>query len=258
MSQVMSQQSQVERTISSVFETESQIDEVVRRLIDRGIPKEDISVMGRNFKSETRITGFISKRDVILGGLRSGAIFGSLFGSFLSLLSGVGVLFIPFVGPIVAAGPIAAVLLGATSGALAGSAGAGLVSVLMALGMPEKQAALYQTKLGAGEFVLMLEVPADRTGEYQLLLESAGAKDIHTSDSPLPRASGECNTPDDLSPEVRSHLSSEAQTIFVDRYCAAMEETHDKTKAEHMAWMTVQEQFDEDEQGVWAKAKVMA
>ncbi|MBC7515697.1 MAG: hypothetical protein H7237_04590, partial [Alkalinema sp. FL-bin-369] len=150
----MSQQSQVERTISSVFETESQIDDVVRRLIDRGIPKEDISVMGRNFKSETRITGFISKRDVILGGLRSGAIFGSLFGSFLSLLSGVGVLFIPFVGPVVAAGPIAAVLLGATSGALAGSAGAGLVSVLTALGMPEKQAALYQTKLGAGEFVL--------------------------------------------------------------------------------------------------------
>ena len=121
--ELMTQTSQVERTISSVFETESQINDVVRRLIDRGIPKEDISVMGRNFKSETRITGFISKRDVILGGLRSGAVFGSLFGSFLSLLSGVGVLFIPFVGPIVAAGPIAAVLLGATSGALAGSAG---------------------------------------------------------------------------------------------------------------------------------------
>ena len=104
----------------------------------------------------------------------------------------------------------------------------------------------------------MLEVPADRTGEYQLLLESAGAKDIHTADAPLPRASSECNGPDDLSPEIRTHLSSEAQTIFVDRYCSALQETNDKTKAEQMAWMTVQEQFDEDENGVWSKAKVMA
>ena len=98
-----------ERTISAVFAEQSQIDNIVRKIIDRGIPKEDISVMGRNFQSETRITGFISKRDVILGGLRSGAIFGSLFGSFLSLLTGVGVLLVPFVGPIVAAGPIGAI-----------------------------------------------------------------------------------------------------------------------------------------------------
>jgi cation transport regulator ChaB len=247
-----------ERTISAVFAEESQIDGVVRRLIDRGISKEDISVMGRNFQSETKITGFISKRDVILGGLRSGAIFGSLFGSFLSLLTGVGVLLIPFVGPVVAAGPIGAILLGATSGAIAGSAGAGLVSVFMALGMPEEQAALYQTRLQAGEFVMMLEVAADRAGEYQLLLESAGGKDIHTTDSALPRAATKCNSPADLSPEIRTHLSSEAQTVFVTKYSATLQQVNDKEKAEQAAWAEVQEQFDEDEKGVWSKVKVAA
>jgi cation transport regulator ChaB len=252
----MSEQSQAERTISAVFEEQNQIDGVVRRLIERGIPKEDISVMGRNFQSETRITGFISKRDVILGGLRSGAIFGSLFGSFLSLLTGVGVLLVPFVGPVVAAGPIGAILLGATSGALAGSAGAGLVSVLAALGMPEEQAALYQTRLEAGEFVMMLEVAADRTGEYQLLLESAGAKDIHIMDTPLPRAGGEYNGPNDLSPEVRTHLSPEAQDVFITSYNTAFQEMNDKNQAEQAAWAKVQERFDEDENGVWSKAKV--
>jgi cation transport regulator ChaB len=253
--QTQSTNSVVERTISAVFAEESQIDGVVRRLIERGIPKEDISVMGRNFQSQTKITGFISKRDVILGGLRSGAIFGSLFGSFLSLLTGVGVLLVPFVGPIVAAGPIGAILLGATSGAIAGSAGAGLVSVLAALGMPEEQAALYQTRLAAGEFVMMLEVPADRSGEYQLLLESAGAKDIHVNESPLPRAAGQYNSPEDLSPEIRSHLSDEAQTVFIASYGAALKQTNDKTKAEQAAWAKVIEQFDEDENGVWSKAK---
>ncbi|MEM9805556.1 MAG: general stress protein, partial [Cyanobacteria bacterium P01_D01_bin.56] len=85
-----------ERTLSAVFKEESQIDQVIRRLLDRDVPQDHISVMGRNFQTETRIAGFITKKNVILGGLRSGAAFGSLFGSFLSLLTGVGVLLIEF------------------------------------------------------------------------------------------------------------------------------------------------------------------
>lgn len=246
-----------ERTISAVFKDQKQIDDVIRRLLDRGVPRDHISVMGRNFQSETRIAGFITKRDVILGGLRTGAIFGSLFGSFLSLLSGVGVLFIPFVGPIVAAGPIGAVLLGAASGAIAGSAGAGLVSVLTTLGMPEDKAAIYQTRLQAGEFLLLAEIPSDRTGEFQLLLESAGAEEIHTTENTLAHpCHGPCNSPADLSPEVRVHLSEEAQRTFIERYNTVLNDTSDEFTAEQSAWDAVRQQFDEDENGVWSKAKV--
>jgi len=176
-----------ERTLSAIFKHQTDIDQAVRRLIDRNVPQDHISVMGRNFESETRISGFISKKDVILGGLRTGAVFGSLIGSLFSLLSGVGVLFIPFVGSVVAAGPIGTALLGAAGGAIAGSAGAGIASFLTTLGMPEDKAAIYQTRLTAGEYILMVEVPADKSGEYQLLLENAGGEDLHMSESTLPR-----------------------------------------------------------------------
>jgi cation transport regulator ChaB len=250
---------QAECTISAVFKEQKQIDEVIRRLLDRKIPQDHISVMGRNFQSETRISGFITKRDVILGGLRTGAIFGSLFGSFLSLLTGVGVLFIPFVGPIVAAGPISAVLLGAASGAIAGSAGAGLVSVLTALGMPEDKAAIYQTRLQAGEFLLLVEVPNDRTGEFQLLLESTGAEEIHINKQILAHpCPGPCNSPEDLSPEVRAHLSQEAQQVFIERHNAVLNETSDEFTAEQAGWDAVHQQFAEDENGIWSKVKVHA
>lgn len=248
-----------ERTLSAVFKEESQIDQVIRRLLDRDVPQDHISVMGRNFQTETRIAGFITKKDVILGGLRSGAAFGSLFGSFLSLLTGVGVLFIPFVGSVVAAGPIGAVLLGAASGALAGGAGAGLVSALVTLGMSKEKAAIYQTRLEAGEFLMMVEVPADRSGEYQLLLESAGGEEIHMSETTLPRpCPGRCGDVADLSPEIRSHLSESAQKTFIERYNAVLDETNDETKAEQAAWVTIHEQYDEDENGVWSKEKVTA
>jgi cation transport regulator ChaB len=253
----MTETYQAERTITAVLKEEEQIDNVVRRLIDRGVPQDHISVMGQNFQSKTRIAGFISKKDVILGGLRTGAVFGSLFGSLLSLFTGVGVLFIPFIGSVVAAGPITAVLLGAASGAIAGSAGAGLASALATLGMPKEKAAVYETRVKAGEFLLMAEVPADKSGEYQLLIESAGGEEIHINDSTLPRPClGKCNDVTDLSPEIRSHLSEPAQQDFIASYNAALAETDDETKAEHQAWSSIKDKYDEDEHGVWSKEKV--
>ena len=248
-----------EKTITAVVKEEKQIDNIVRRLIDRGVPQDHISVMGQNFQSETRIAGFISKKDVILGGLRTGAVFGSLFGSLLSLLTGVGVLFIPFIGSVVAAGPITSVLLGAATGAIAGSAGAGLASALSTLGMPEEKAAIYETRVKAGEFLLMAEVPANKSGEYQLLIESAGGEEIHVNDSTLPRpCAGECNNVEDLSPEIRSHLSEPAQQDFIQRYNEVLAESSDETKAEHAAWDSIKDKYDEDENGIWSKEKMTA
>jgi cation transport regulator ChaB len=247
---------QAERTVSAIFKEQEQVDRVIGRLLEQDVPRDYISVMGKNFQSQTRIAGFISKRDVILGGLRTGAIWGSLFGSFLSLLTGVGVLFIPFVGPLVAAGPIGAVLLGGVSGALVGSAGAGLASAFVALGMPEDKATIYQTRLEAGEFLVMAEVPSDRAQEFQTLMESLGGEDIHLAEMTLPRPClGRCTSPADLSPEVRSHLSEEAQTVFIERYNSEFDRSSDVGKAEQAGWEAVHHQFDEDENGVWSKQK---
>ena len=255
----MSETYKAERTITAVLKEEQQVDRVVRRLIDRGVAQDHISVMGQNFQSQTRISGFITKKDVVLGGLRTGAVFGSLFGSLLSLFTGMGVLFIPFIGSVVAAGPITSVLLGAASGAIAGSAGAGLASALATLGMPEEKAAVYETRVKAGEFLLMAEVPADKSGEYQLLIESAGGEEIHVNESTLPRPCvGQCNKIEDLSPEVRSHLSAAAQQDFIERYNAVLSETDDETKAEQQAWASIKDKYDEDENGIWSKAKVSA
>ncbi len=249
--------SNAERSVSAIFKNREQVDSVIRRLLDRGISRDDISVIGKNFHSETKIAGFITKKDVILGGLRQGAIFGSLFGSALALLSGVGVLFVPFIGTLVAAGPLGAALLGAASGALAGSAGAGLVSAFVALGMPEEKATVYQTRIEAGDFMVAVEVPANKSGEIQLLLESAGGEEIHTNETPTPRlGSGQIENPSQLSPEIRSHLSEDAQRLFIANYNQELSNSGDASKAEHHAWDVVCQQFEQDEHGNWSKSKM--
>lgn len=255
----MAENYNAERTVTAIFKEEKQIQPMIQHLLDQGVSREHISVMGRNFQSDTRISGFITKRDVILGGLRTGAIFGSLFGSLLSLFTGIGVLFIPFVGTVVAAGPISAVLLGAATGAIAGSAGAGLASVLGTLGMPEDKAAVYQTRLQAGEFLVMAEVPANLAEDVQRIMQNAGGEEVHTVAGALPRpCTGGCNSPEDLSPEIRTHLSSEAQGVFVERYKAALNQGSDELKAEQVAWEAIHREFAEDEQGIWSKSKKVA
>ncbi len=252
----MTQIQVTEKTISCIFQEEAQAKNLIERLIDRGISRENISVMGKNFESQTRIAGFITKKDVILGGLRQGAIFGSLFGSLLSLLTGVGVLFIPFVGSVVAAGPLSSILLGAATGALAGGAGAGLASALTTLGMSKDKAAVYETRVKAGEFLCLVEVPAEKSGEYRLLVESAGGEEIHVSETTLPRpCDGKCNSAEDLIPQVRNHLSEKAQQTFIDEYNKVLEDTNDQGLAEEEAWQKIHSQYEEDESGIWFKEK---
>ena len=247
---------QAQKTITAIFQNENQVNTVINRLLDRGVPQDHLSVMGKDFQSQTRISGFVTKKDVILGGLRSGAIFGSLFGSLLSLLTGVGVLFIPFVGSVVAAGPLSSLLLGAATGAIAGGAGAGLASVLSTWGMPEDKATIYETRLKAGEFIVMAEVPADRSGEFILLMESAEGQEIHLTDATLPHpCPGRCESVEDLAIEVKAHLSEEAQETFIERYNAVYDETEDEMKAEQAAWEAVKKAYTEDENGVWKKEK---
>ncbi len=243
--------------VSAVFKTQQQVSDVIQRLLDRGLERDDISAIGKDLQSETRITGFLTKKGVILDGLKTGAIFGSLFGTFLSLLSGIGVLFIPFIGSVVAAGPLSAVLLGAASGAIAGTAGAGLVSVLAALGMPEKKAAIYQTRVQAGEFLLIAEAEQERTGEISLLLESAGGDEIETCEGmQIPRQpDGLLEAPEDLSPEIRTHLSNDAQQTFIWAYNENLINSKDSESATLAAWNQVEAKYQQDEQGFWTKAK---
>ena len=246
---------QADRSVSAVFKEHDDLDRAVRQLIDKGVPKDNISMMGRNFKSESRIKGFITRKDLIVDGLKEGAIFGSIFGSFLGLLTQVGMLFVPFVGPVVAAGPLGAAVLGAASGALAGSAGAGIGSALLSLGLPKDKAAVYETRMQAGEFLIVVEVPAETTEEVTQMLESAGAEEIHTSEMKIPRQpSGELESKEHLSPELKADMSEHAQDAFVKEYNNSLKEESEH-KAAVKAWQKIESEYDRDDRGVLSQPK---
>jgi uncharacterized membrane protein len=110
-------------------------------------------------------------------GAVAGAGAGGLLGGTLGLLVGIGALAIPGVGPLIAAGPVVAVLSGVAAGATVG----GISGALVGMGIPENEARDYESRLRAGS--VLLAVHTESLEEQRLvreILRRGGAHDIDT------------------------------------------------------------------------------
>ena len=81
---------------------------------------------------------------------------------------------IPGIGAILAAGPIAAALVGAGAGAVAG----GLIGALVDLGVSETDAEYYAEAVRRGAALVTVRTDASRTDEAERIMQQHGAIDI--------------------------------------------------------------------------------
>ncbi|MNX47729.1 Heat induced stress protein YflT [compost metagenome] len=153
--------------IVGVFQTEDEATRAILQLKDQGFRAEDISIVAKDRRHVSSIneeTGTKSPE-----GIATGAAAGGVLGGVTGLLAGLGALAIPGVGPILAAGPIAAALTGAALGAGAG----GLVGGLIGLGVPEEQAHEYDGMVNEGRILVLIDAePYQINGIYQVFRDN--------------------------------------------------------------------------------------
>ncbi|MDN4076104.1 MULTISPECIES: general stress protein [Fictibacillus] len=145
-----------QKKVIGVFSTEEEAVSAINSLRERGYDEEDISVIAQDKEERRHIedeTGTKAGE-----GAAAGAATGGVLGGVGGLLAGVGALAIPGIGPIVAAGPIAATLGGAAIGAGAG----GLVGALVGMGVPEEEAEEYQNYVESGKILVLVDADAER------------------------------------------------------------------------------------------------
>ncbi|MCQ4041083.1 general stress protein [Streptantibioticus rubrisoli] len=87
--------------VVGVYSSMREVEDAVRALLRQGIPAEQLSVIGQDLTSETRVHGFVTTGDVARSGAKTGAWLGGLFG----LLSGAALLLVPGAGPLLAPAP---------------------------------------------------------------------------------------------------------------------------------------------------------
>ncbi len=110
-------------------------------------------------------------------GATPGAGVGGVVGGALGLLAGIGVLALPGVGPLIAAGPIMASLAALGVGGAVG----GFVGSLVGMGIPEFEAKLYDVRMKDGGVLVAVHCEnSEGISRARDVLKAVGAEDIAT------------------------------------------------------------------------------
>jgi len=139
-----------EKKIVGVYDTEQEAVAAIEDLIQKGYDKSEISVIGKNHKDITHVTD--ETGTAVEDTAATGALTGGAVGGAAGLLAGIGALAIPGIGPIIAAGPIAATLMGALTGAGVG----GLTGALIGMGIPDDEAKYYDESVKEGKILVLV------------------------------------------------------------------------------------------------------
>src|SRR6187401_1275928 len=151
-------------TISRLYDNHTDAQQAVRRLETAGVPHSDISIVANNsdswFNGDNKVDRDRDGVDDRAEGAGKGAGIGAGVGGTAGLLAGLGLLAIPGLGPVVAAGWLAAT--------------GGIVGALTEAGVSDEDAQSYAEGVRRGGTLVSARVPdADRSRLDSVLNESA-------------------------------------------------------------------------------------
>ena len=173
--------------ISCVFENYGAAAEGIRQIEAAGLSRSNISVLSSNAAGWYHAAGSPvdpkhdkdrDGRDDRSEGAAAGAGIGAVALGAIGALTGLGLLAIPGVGPIVAAGWLASTAAGAVAGGVTG----GIVGALVESGISKENAELYLETIRRGGTLVTARVPDDERDRYERIL-AGSAIDVSRRES---------------------------------------------------------------------------
>ena len=148
-------------TITRSYEDYATAAAVVEELGNAGFSDSDISVIGHREDHEDSNAG-------------EGAGIGAGVGGAAGLLAALGMIAMPGIGPVVAAGWLAATAAGAAAGAAAG----GIIGAMTSAGVDERDAHVYAESVRRGGSVVSLRTAEARAPEAEAIMDRATPIDM--------------------------------------------------------------------------------
>jgi hypothetical protein len=149
------------KTISRVYDTYAQARNAVTDIEAAGVSDDQVSLVANKYVSEK----YADVEEV--SAPATGAGIGGAVGGGAGLLAGLGLLAIPGLGPVVAAGWLAATAVGLAAGAATG----GLVGALVKAGVPDSEAHIYSESVRRGGTLVSARVADQDVGRIQAILD---------------------------------------------------------------------------------------
>jgi hypothetical protein len=176
------------RTVVAIFDSFESANDAVRELVDHGFSRDDVSLVASDTSGEygryldtNRDMGTMETEHT-KEGAGVGAGIGAVLGGLGGLLVGLGALAIPGIGPVIAAGPLAAALsglAGAGIGAVAGGVTGGIIGALVDMGVPEETAQYYAEGVRRGGTLVTVRSSDEMTDRAVDILNRHNPIDIN-------------------------------------------------------------------------------
>ena len=156
--------------VVAVFPTHAEAAVAARELHAAGVSREAISIISRNHDEEANFAADMGGTPgAEIEDSRTAARLGELSGYLLAAIA----LVMPGIGPIVAAGPLAAGL-----GEAAGHVAGGVASALGSAGVAPERAEALQTAIERGAILLAVHTVDSRVEAIRNVVTGAGATDV--------------------------------------------------------------------------------
>ncbi|WP_037082759.1 general stress protein [Neorhizobium vignae] len=150
--------------MTGLFDDYTDASAAVSALESSGVPSKDISIVSNNADNR--------HGDSNAGeGAGTGAGIGAVVGGAGGLLTGLGLMAIPGVGPVVAAGWLAATAVGAVAGAVAGGTAGGIIGAMTSSGVSEEDAHVYAEGVRRGGSLVTAKVDDALVPEAETILK---------------------------------------------------------------------------------------
>ena len=140
-----------ENSVVATYDSHAKAEAAVKELQAAGFDMKQLSIVGRDFHTDEHVVGYYNAGDRMKYWGKYGAFWGGLWG----VLFGAGFFWIPGVGPLLVAGPLAAAIVATLEGAAVGAGLSALGAALFSIGIPKDSVLNYETELKAGRFLLI-------------------------------------------------------------------------------------------------------
>lgn len=194
------------KTVTRLFDDYGDARSAVRTLESAGFSRDDISIIANKdaHGSHDRDDDSINEDGDVTKGATTGAVLGGVGG----LLAGLGLLAVPGLGPIVAAGWLASTAVGAAVGGVGGAATGGIVGALKNAGHDDDEAHVYSEGVRRGGTLVSARVPDERRAEAEAILLQHRSVDAATRGADY-RAGGWNTFDPDAEPYTSDQISAE-------------------------------------------------
>jgi hypothetical protein len=162
-----------------VYKDRKDVEAVIKALKDADYEMERVSLIARHVDDVEGADEVTEKHgNEAKEGAAAGATAGTVLGGVGGFLVGVGLLAIPGIGPLLAAGTEISAVASTLAGAGIGAAGGGLIGALVGLGIPEEKAKVYEERVKAGDYLLMVSGTDEQLEQVKSIMHDRDVKEF--------------------------------------------------------------------------------